>query len=232
MIARAAPRASTRRSSRRRSSPSTACRIAILFRELPDGKVKVSLRSKGQLDVQRWPRDSAAAGTATHRDRHAGAFRQVVDAITRGACARGGRPCDVRVLYFASLKDSQARPEERSMCPTAAMSRRCGRSPETHPRLREVTIAPARRVRHGPRAWDRRSTGFRGSRSLLPSAGVSHDPPAAGPDRRRRARSPRSSATGTARLVVLWGHVRYATPAGPRALPRVRGVRARWPSAR
>lgn len=68
-------------------------RIAILFRELPGGKVKVSLRSKGDLDVQRMASEFGGGG---HRNASGivmqGAFAEVVDKVTRRASrlATGG----------------------------------------------------------------------------------------------------------------------------------------------
>jgi bifunctional oligoribonuclease and PAP phosphatase NrnA len=63
-------------------------RIAILFRELPGGKVKVSLRSKGDIDVQRM---AAEFGGGGHRNASGivmpGGFREVVDAVTSRAVA-------------------------------------------------------------------------------------------------------------------------------------------------
>lgn len=63
-------------------------RIAILFRELPGGKVKVSLRSKGELDVQRMASEFGGGG---HRNASGivmpGRFEDVVDAVTARAVA-------------------------------------------------------------------------------------------------------------------------------------------------
>ena len=69
-------------------------RIAVLFRELPDGKVKVSLRSKGELDVQRLASEFGGGG---HRNASGivmpGRFADVVAAVTAkaDALAAGGR---------------------------------------------------------------------------------------------------------------------------------------------
>jgi phosphoesterase RecJ-like protein len=63
-------------------------RIAILFRELADGKVKVSLRSKGELDVSRM---AAKFGGGGHRNASGivmpGRFEDVVSAVTEAAVA-------------------------------------------------------------------------------------------------------------------------------------------------
>jgi phosphoesterase RecJ-like protein len=63
-------------------------RIAILFRELPAGKVKVSLRSKGELDVQRMASEFGGGG---HRNASGivmpGRFEDVVGAVTARAAA-------------------------------------------------------------------------------------------------------------------------------------------------
>jgi bifunctional oligoribonuclease and PAP phosphatase NrnA len=63
-------------------------RIAILFRELPGGKVKVSLRSKGEIDVQRM---AAEFGGGGHRNASGivlpGGFGDVVSAVTARAVA-------------------------------------------------------------------------------------------------------------------------------------------------
>jgi phosphoesterase RecJ-like protein len=63
-------------------------RIAILFRELPGGKVKVSLRSKGELDVSRL---AAECGGGGHRNASGivmpGRFADIVDAVTARAVA-------------------------------------------------------------------------------------------------------------------------------------------------
>jgi phosphoesterase RecJ-like protein len=63
-------------------------RIAVFVRELPDGKVKVSLRSKGDLDVQRL---AAAFGGGGHRNASGivmpGAYEDVVKIITDSAVA-------------------------------------------------------------------------------------------------------------------------------------------------
>ena len=63
-------------------------RIAILFRELPEGKVKVSLRSKGELDVQRLASEFGGGG---HRNASGivmpGRFADVVAAVTAKADA-------------------------------------------------------------------------------------------------------------------------------------------------
>jgi phosphoesterase RecJ-like protein len=63
-------------------------RIAILFRELADGRVKVSLRSKGELDVQRI---AAEFGGGGHRNASGivmpGRFAEVEAAVTAAAVA-------------------------------------------------------------------------------------------------------------------------------------------------
>jgi phosphoesterase RecJ-like protein len=63
-------------------------RVAILFRELPGGKVKVSLRSKGEIDVQRM---AAEYGGGGHRNASGivmpGRFEDIVDAVTTRAVA-------------------------------------------------------------------------------------------------------------------------------------------------
>jgi len=63
-------------------------RIAMLFRELPGGKVKVSLRSKGELDVQRM---AAEFGGGGHRNASGivmpGRFEDIVEAVTARAVA-------------------------------------------------------------------------------------------------------------------------------------------------
>lgn len=63
-------------------------RIAILFRELGDGKVKVSLRSKGALDVQKM---AAKFGGGGHRNASGivmpGRFEEVESAVTAAAVA-------------------------------------------------------------------------------------------------------------------------------------------------
>lgn len=69
-------------------------RIAILFRELADGKVKVSLRSKGELDVQQM---ASRFGGGGHRNASgivtSGRFDEVTASITAAAVAlvSGGR---------------------------------------------------------------------------------------------------------------------------------------------
>jgi phosphoesterase RecJ-like protein len=66
-------------------------RIAILFREMADGRVKVSLRSKGELDVQRI---AAEFGGGGHRNASGivmpGRFREVEVAVTAAAVALAG----------------------------------------------------------------------------------------------------------------------------------------------
>ena len=68
--------------------------IAMLFRELSDGKVKVSLRSKGELDVQKM---AAEYGGGGHRNASGivmpGRFDEVVATVTAraGALATTGR---------------------------------------------------------------------------------------------------------------------------------------------
>jgi len=61
-------------------------RVAILFRELPGGKVKVSLRSKGELDVSRM---AAEFGGGGHRNASGivmpGRFETIVDRVTARA---------------------------------------------------------------------------------------------------------------------------------------------------
>jgi phosphoesterase RecJ-like protein len=61
-------------------------RVAILFRELPGGKVKVSLRSKGELDVQQM---AAEFGGGGHRNASGivmpGRFEEIVDTVTSRA---------------------------------------------------------------------------------------------------------------------------------------------------
>ncbi len=61
-------------------------RIAILFRELPGGKVKVSLRSKGELDVQRMASEFGGGG---HRNASGivmpGGFEAIVAKVTARA---------------------------------------------------------------------------------------------------------------------------------------------------
>jgi bifunctional oligoribonuclease and PAP phosphatase NrnA len=63
-------------------------RIAILFRELSGGKVKVSLRSKGSLDVQKM---AAEFGGGGHRNASGivlpGRFDEIIDTVTRRAVA-------------------------------------------------------------------------------------------------------------------------------------------------
>jgi phosphoesterase RecJ-like protein len=63
-------------------------RIAILFRELPGGKVKVSLRSKGELDVSQM---AAEFGGGGHRNASGivmpGRFKEIVDKVTARAVA-------------------------------------------------------------------------------------------------------------------------------------------------
>ena len=63
-------------------------RIAMLFRELPGGKVKVSLRSKAELDVQRI---AAEFGGGGHRNASGivmpGRFEDIVEAVTARAVA-------------------------------------------------------------------------------------------------------------------------------------------------
>jgi phosphoesterase RecJ-like protein len=63
-------------------------RIAILFRELAGGKVKVSLRSKGALDVQRL---AAEFGGGGHRNASgivmSGRFEEIIETVTRRAVA-------------------------------------------------------------------------------------------------------------------------------------------------
>jgi phosphoesterase RecJ-like protein len=63
-------------------------KIAILFRELPGGRVKVSLRSKGELDVQRMASEFGGGG---HRNASGivlpGRFEAIVDAVTARAVA-------------------------------------------------------------------------------------------------------------------------------------------------
>jgi bifunctional oligoribonuclease and PAP phosphatase NrnA len=63
-------------------------RIAILFRELPGGKVKVSLRSKGALDVQRLAVEFGGGG---HRNASGivmpGRFGDITDTVTGRAVA-------------------------------------------------------------------------------------------------------------------------------------------------
>jgi phosphoesterase RecJ-like protein len=62
--------------------------IAILFRELVDGRVKVSLRSKGDLDVQKM---AAEFGGGGHRNASgivmAGRFEDVVEKVSQRAAA-------------------------------------------------------------------------------------------------------------------------------------------------
>ena len=61
-------------------------RVAILFRELPGGKVKVSLRSKGELDVSLM---AAEFGGGGHRNASGivmpGRFEEIVDTVTARA---------------------------------------------------------------------------------------------------------------------------------------------------
>jgi phosphoesterase RecJ-like protein len=61
-------------------------RVAILFRELPGGQVKVSLRSKGELDVSRV---AAEFGGGGHRNASGivmlGQFEDIVDTVTARA---------------------------------------------------------------------------------------------------------------------------------------------------
>jgi phosphoesterase RecJ-like protein len=63
-------------------------RLAVLFRELPDGKVKVSLRSKGELDVQRMASEFGGGG---HRNASGivlpGRFADIVEKVTARAVA-------------------------------------------------------------------------------------------------------------------------------------------------
>jgi phosphoesterase RecJ-like protein len=63
-------------------------RIAILFRELPGVKVKVSLRSKGELDVQQMASEFGGGG---HRNASGivlpGRFEDIVDRVTARAVA-------------------------------------------------------------------------------------------------------------------------------------------------
>ena len=63
-------------------------RVAILFRELPGGKVKVSLRSTGELDVSRM---AAKCGGGGHRNASGivmpGRFNEIVEAVTARAVA-------------------------------------------------------------------------------------------------------------------------------------------------
>jgi len=63
-------------------------RIAILFRELPGGKVKVSLRSKGELDVSLL---AAEFGGGGHRNASGivmpGPFEDIVRTVTARAVA-------------------------------------------------------------------------------------------------------------------------------------------------
>ena len=63
-------------------------RLAILFRELPEGKVKVSLRSKGAIDVQQL---ASAFGGGGHRNASGivlpGRFDEVVTTLTERAVA-------------------------------------------------------------------------------------------------------------------------------------------------
>jgi phosphoesterase RecJ-like protein len=69
-------------------------RIAMLFRELAGGKVKVSLRSKGELDVQKLASEFGGGG---HRNASGivmpGVFDDVVRTVTARAesLATGGR---------------------------------------------------------------------------------------------------------------------------------------------
>ena len=66
-------------------------RIAILIRELEDGRVKVSLRSKGALDVQRM---AAKFGGGGHRNASGivmpGRFEEVTSVVTAAAVALAG----------------------------------------------------------------------------------------------------------------------------------------------
>ena len=61
-------------------------RVALLFRELPGGKVKVSLRSKGELDVSFM---AAEFGGGGHRNASGivmpGRFDEVIDTVTARA---------------------------------------------------------------------------------------------------------------------------------------------------
>lgn len=61
-------------------------RVAILFRELPGGKVKVSLRSKGEIDVSRMASEFGGGG---HRNASGivmpGSFEEIVDSVTARA---------------------------------------------------------------------------------------------------------------------------------------------------
>lgn len=63
-------------------------RIAILFREMADGRIKVSLRSKGDLDVQKM---AAEFGGGGHRNASGivvtGRFGDIVDKVTLRAAA-------------------------------------------------------------------------------------------------------------------------------------------------
>jgi phosphoesterase RecJ-like protein len=63
-------------------------RVAILFRELGNGKVKVSLRSKGELDVQRMASEFGGGG---HRNASGIVMPGRFDEVMRVIAARASR---------------------------------------------------------------------------------------------------------------------------------------------
>jgi len=67
-------------------------RVAALYRELPDGKIKVSLRSKGDLDVHKLATEFGGGG---HRNASGivveGRIEQIVETVTRRLAALLGR---------------------------------------------------------------------------------------------------------------------------------------------
>jgi phosphoesterase RecJ-like protein len=64
-------------------------RVALLFRELPGGRIKVSLRSKGDLDVHRL---ASGFGGGGHRNASGIVLAGALDEVSERIIAEAKRP--------------------------------------------------------------------------------------------------------------------------------------------